>query len=133
MNMKDSILLKHVSLTSYIVGFFISIVLTLFSFGLVKIHLHLGSNSATQNLIIFVVLLFAFMQLAVQLIFFLHLVHESKPRWNLMFFVSTFALILVVVVASVWIMNNLNYNMMPDSVSQFIIRDEGINPNATNY
>jgi cytochrome o ubiquinol oxidase operon protein cyoD len=62
----------------------------------------------------------AFTQLSVQLLFFLHLGREKNPRWNTFFLLSTLGVVLVVVVASIWIMNNLNYNMSPAQVMKYI-------------
>lgn len=124
--MNKSPLLKYVSLKTYIIGFVLSLTLTLMAFGAVKLHEMLGRSLETHPFVIPVILVFALIQLAVQLIFFLHLVKEDKPRWNLFFFISTFGLILMIVIASVWILNNLNYNMMPMETTEFIIHDEGI-------
>jgi cytochrome o ubiquinol oxidase operon protein cyoD len=52
-------------------------------------------------------------QALVQLVFFFHLGIESKPRWNLMTFLFMVLVILVVFGGSLWIMENLNYAMMP--------------------
>ena len=125
--MNKSPLLKHVSLKTYLIGYSFSLILTLFAFGAVKVHEIQDRIFLTYPYIIPVIFVFALAQLAVQLIFFLHLLKEDKPRWNIMFFVSTFALIIMVVIASIWILNNLNYNMMPMEQTQHIIIDEGIN------
>lgn len=55
---------------------------------------------------------FAVMQLLVQLVFFLHIRHESTPRWNLVAFIFMFIFLLIIVVGSLWVMHHLNYNMM---------------------
>jgi len=57
--------------------------------------------------------LFAFLQATVQFLFFLDVWREEGPRWNLGVFISTILLILVIILFSIWIMNNLNENMMP--------------------
>lgn len=93
------------TLHSYIMGFILSIVLTLIPYILVADHL------LNPMVLIAVILVFAFIQLSVQLIFFLHMREESKPRLNLVIFLSFFGIILIVVVASLWIMQHLNYNM----------------------
>ena len=124
--MNKSPLLKFVSLKTYILGFSISLLLTLTTFGLVKFKDSLVGLSL-YDLLIPIILIFALAQLGIQLVFFLHLLKEKNPRWNIIFFVSTFGLILMIVIASVWILNNLNYNMMPIDQAQYIIMDEGIN------
>lgn len=104
----------HKAITSYVVGFLLSIILTLAAY--ICVTLHLFQSSALLVVIFFL----AFVQLAVQLLFFLHLGREKNPRWNLFFMVSTLGIVLLVVVASIWIMNNLNYNMSPAQVMKYI-------------
>ena len=92
-------------LGSYINGFILSIVLTLIPYFLVTYHL------LSSYFIVIVILIFSFLQLVVQLIFFLHMKQESKPRLNLIVFLSFAGIIVIVVSASIWIMQHLNYNM----------------------
>jgi len=109
-------------LTSYIIGFATSVVLTLAAFFVVVrpgfFHLESGTTLA-------VILTLAIVQLIVQLLFFLHLGDESGPRWKLAVFVSTIILVLIVVVGSLWIMNHLNYNTTPAQVNQYIQDQQG--------
>jgi cytochrome o ubiquinol oxidase operon protein cyoD len=48
-----------------------------------------------------------------QLIFFFHLGVEEKPRWNVMMFLFMLLVVVLVIGGSIWIMNNLNYYVMP--------------------
>jgi cytochrome o ubiquinol oxidase operon protein cyoD len=66
----------------------------------------------------------AIIQLFVQLFFFLHLGEESKPRWNLMVLLFAAMVVIIVVFGSLWIMNNLNYNMMPDMNNKTELQDQ---------
>ncbi len=52
-------------------------------------------------------------QVLAQLFFFFHLGLESKPQWGLVTFIFTVVVILIVVGGSLWIMDNLNYDLMP--------------------
>lgn len=108
-------------LTSYMTGFILSVVLTLGSYFLVT---SIG-KTWSHPVLIGVVLTLALIQLLVQLIFFLHLLHESKPRWNLMFLVAFFSTVFLVVVASIWIMQHLNHNMMPADVMKYVQDQQG--------
>lgn len=93
------------TLKSYVTGFVLSIVLTLIPYFVVMNHLLSGVW------LVAVILAFAFVQLLVQLLFFLHMREESKPRLNLVIFISFASIIVIVIVASLWIMQHLNYNM----------------------
>lgn len=114
------------NLYTYLIGFLFSVILTVLAFVLVQLHVSTGHNLLTHDVLIPTLLFFAFSQLIIQLIFFLHVLHEEKPKWNFVFFIGTFLLILMIIIASIWIMNNLNYRMMPESMTKFIIHDEGI-------
>lgn len=102
---------------SYITGFILSLTLTLIAYILVTQKLY---TSTTQ--IIGIIVGLAIIQLVVQLIFFLHLGRESKPRWNVAVFMFAGLVVLIIVFGSIWIMNNLNYNMNHSDSS--IIKDE---------
>ena len=68
-----------------------------------------GASKAT---ILAVVLVCAVVQVLVHLVYFLHLDSKSEGGWNLIAIVFAALIILIVVVGSLWIMWNLNYNMM---------------------
>ncbi len=115
---------------TYVTGFLLSLALTLVAY--IPVSRHVSSHHATFSdtfLLIWVGAL-AIIQLFVQLIFFLHLGHESKPRWNLT--VASFAalIVLILVLGSIWIMNNLDYHhphvIPPSQTNTYIIHDEGI-------
>lgn len=93
------------TLKSYTIGFILSIILTLIPYFLVTNHL------STGWIFVGIILLFAMIQLIVQMLFFLHMGKEARPRWKGFVFVTFVGTILIVVIASIWIMQHLNYNM----------------------
>lgn len=105
----------------YVVGFALSIVFTLNAY----VAVTGAQNGLTTSLFILLVVL-AISQLIVQVFFFLHLGRESKPRWNALAFITMVMVVLFIVVGSIWIMNNLNYNMMGDHAADMILEDEGL-------
>jgi cytochrome o ubiquinol oxidase operon protein cyoD len=108
------------TIRSYITGFGVSIILTLAAYAIVTQHLF------TNLIVLYSIIILAVIQLVVQLFFFLHLGQESKPRWHLVFFLSTIGIILIVVIGSIWIMNHLNYNMTPKEMNQYIQSQDGM-------
>jgi cytochrome o ubiquinol oxidase subunit IV len=108
------------TLLSYIVGFILSILLTLAAYFSVVNHLMSGKT------LILMVAGLAVVQLLVQLLFFLHLGRESRPRWKLLVFWFMLLVVGILVIGSLWIMNNLNYNMMPHDVETYMRHEEGI-------
>ncbi len=95
------------NLEAYIFGFIISILLTLASYFLVAEEL------LTSRFVDMMIIGLAVLQMVAQVIFFLHLGNESKPRWNLILFVFMTVVVVIIVFGSIWIMNHLNYNTMP--------------------
>lgn len=107
----------HGSIMSYSVGFVSSIVLTLVAYGMVVKQLFTGKA------LVLAIMGLAVVQLLVQLLFFLHMGRESKPRWNLVVFLFMLLVLLIVVFGSLWIMYNLNYHTMTPTE---IMQDEGV-------
>lgn len=66
----------------------------------------------------------AMVQLLVQMVSFLHLGNETKPRWKAQSFVFAFLMATVIVVGSIWIMANLDYNMgmSPQQMDEYMIK-----------
>jgi cytochrome o ubiquinol oxidase subunit IV len=113
------------SYLSYSLGFGLSILLTMAAYLMVNRHVSSHHSVYTDGFLIFTVLGFALIQLVVQLVCFLHLGRESKPRWNLIVMSFAVLVVLILVLGSLWIMHNLNYHsaMQKDN---YIIHDEGI-------
>lgn len=97
------------SLTARVLGFASSLVLTATSF---IIFFYPGFFHLELKMNLIVVLVLAVLQASAQSIFFLNILGEKGPRWNLVIFASTISVILIIVIFSIWIMNHLNYNMM---------------------
>ncbi|HTK39558.1 MAG TPA: hypothetical protein VL362_01705 [Patescibacteria group bacterium] len=62
-------------------------------------------------------------QFLIQLLVFLHVGEEAKPRWTLWSILYTMFMMLIVVVASLWIMANMNYNMgmSPEKMQEYML------------
>ncbi|MBX6333999.1 cytochrome o ubiquinol oxidase subunit IV [Candidatus Saccharibacteria bacterium] len=114
----------HGSYISYVVGFVLSVALTLVAYFAV-----VNGWMTGWSVLLFVTAL-AIAQLLVQLLFFLHMSQEKRPRFNLMTFGYAVMVVVILVIGSLWIMYNMRYNMVhemtPEEVEQFIIEDEGI-------
>jgi cytochrome o ubiquinol oxidase operon protein cyoD len=101
---------NHGSLRSYLTGFVLAVILTVIPFWLVMGHVF-------QNhwLTITIVLLLAIVQILVHVVYFLHLDTRAEGGWNMLSFIFTIVLVLIVLGASTWVMYNENANMMPMS------------------
>ena len=96
----------HGTLKSYTVGFVLSLILTVLSFGCVM------SGAVPQQLVMPGIVVFCVVQLLVQLVFFLHMGTAPEQRSNLSIGVFSLLIIAIVVVGSVWVMHNMNAHMM---------------------
>ncbi len=101
---------SHKTLISRLIGFISSLVFTLIA---CLIVLYPDFFHAGKRFDIFFLLILAVLQFIAQSICFLHVLEEKGPRWNLVVFLSTVSFVLIIVVFSIWIMNHLDYNMMP--------------------
>jgi len=94
------------TLKSYMIGLVLSIIFTVTAFSIVAKH-----SLPTKTIFVSLAIL-AIMQLFAQVVFFLRMNKTPEGRWNLMPFLFTILIVLVLVFGSLWIMYNLNYNMM---------------------
>lgn len=107
------------TLQKYIIGFILSLAITLVAYFAVV-------GEWTNGLALLVLLCgLALLQMFVQLVYFLHLGDEVGPRYRLASFLFMAGILLIVVVGSVWIMYHLNYNMMnmtPNEKSEYMLK-----------
>lgn len=96
----------NITITPLVIGFFLSFILTLVAF-LVPAGQFLSYQAGAITLMVV-----ATLQALGQMVFFLHLGIESRPRWKLMMFLFMVFIMLVIVCGSLWIMKNLEYNLM---------------------
>ncbi len=115
----------HGSLVAPVLGFLLSLILTFGAYILVEIHNNAAHESLPSLVLISTIILFALLQLAVQLLFFLHMGKGKSARLHSLIFITTFCGIILIVVGSIWIMNHLNYNMTPEQTSQYINDQSG--------
>lgn len=94
----------HGTVSSYLVGFVLAVILTVIPFYM--------AMTGTPNFYILVV--FAVVQIIVHVVCFLHINSSPAQRWNLMTFIFAIATILIIVIGSVWVMENTMRNMMTD-------------------
>ena len=114
---------------NYVTGFALSLGLTLTAFILVWRYVDSGRQSFSESSLLIWVAGLAIAQLFTQLVFFLHLGRESKPRWNLAVLAFAATIVIILVFGSLWIMANLNYRgghgTSPQQTETYIIEDEG--------
>ena len=93
------------SVTSYTVGFVLSVVLTVIPFALVM------SGALSHSATVFCVFAAAIVQIVVQLHYFLHLDTSSGMHWNVLSLVFTFLIMTLFIGGSIWVMYSLHHRM----------------------
>ncbi|MES0810553.1 cytochrome o ubiquinol oxidase subunit IV [Roseibium sp. SCPC15] len=94
------------SLTTYLTGFVLAVILTAIPFALV------WGELLTGPAVYIVIAVAAVLQVLVHLVFFLHLDLKHTPGENLFFLGFAAVLIFIMVGGSLWIMMDLHHRMM---------------------
>ncbi len=98
----------HGTFKSYMTGFFGSLILTLVAFDLVYM------KALDTPYITIVLVALALVQAVVQLLYFIKLGSEAKPRWETLMFYFMVLVLLVIAIGSLWVMFDLDNRLMKD-------------------
>ncbi|WP_369719793.1 cytochrome o ubiquinol oxidase subunit IV [Bradyrhizobium sp. LLZ17] len=99
---------SHGSLSTYLLGFVLSVVLTAIPFWLV-----MSGTLPSKQVTALVIMAFAVVQIVVHMIYFLHMNTKSENGWSMMALIFTIVMVVIALSGSLWVMNHLNSNMMP--------------------
>ena len=102
----------HGTYLSYFIGFLASLVLTAASFLLVISKIVIGP------VLIYAIIALALIQAIVQLIFFLHVGQETRPKWETLVFSFMVLVLIIIAAGSLWIMIDLNDRVMSNMNSE---------------
>jgi cytochrome o ubiquinol oxidase operon protein cyoD len=114
---------ERTTMATYVVGFILSVLLTLIAFWLVGRHMISGGAA------LFAIFSLALIQFCVQVLCFLHLGEDKRPRYKIMAFLFMVLVVVILAGGSLWIMNNLNYHMRvltPAEQTKYLHNNEGI-------
>lgn len=119
--------MKHISTyrreqVRYTYGYVLAAALTFIAYSLVTGQLLEGRPLAGALLVA------AAGQLYIQSRYFLHLDDDKeKPKWRLASYLFTWLTLLIIVVGSIWVLNNMNYNMMmsPNEMTDYMLEQNG--------
>jgi cytochrome o ubiquinol oxidase operon protein cyoD len=116
----STIAAKPARLSVYVSGYVLSLGLTIAAYLLVT------HPSYSNHVIIGGIVALALVQFMVQLLCFLHIGTETKPRWKLLVLGFMVMVVSILVFGSIWIMDNLNYNMTPSQINTYLNNQDGI-------
>ena len=120
---------SYSDLATYLTGFVFALLLTLLAFGLVIVgkggslgsidkaldifpYVEVITGKMPRHLIIVGVIVLAILQILVHLHYFFHLSFGSPQNWNLLAILFALFIIIIMVGGSLWIMNDLNGQML---------------------
>ena len=102
---------EHTSVAQRVLGYFVglglAILFTIISFSIA------GTNLVWQPSIPVAIIVLAIAQMGIHLVFFLHITTGPDNTNNVMALGFGLLIVVLVVGGSLWIMANLNHNMMP--------------------
>ncbi|MFN4208114.1 MAG: cytochrome o ubiquinol oxidase subunit IV [Agrobacterium albertimagni] len=98
----------HGSYRSYLMGFVLAAILTIIPFAVV-----MSGGFDSRVLTAVTVIGFAVVQVLVHMVYFLHMNTRSDEGWTMLSMIFTIIVVVIMIAGSVWVMFNLNTNMMP--------------------
>lgn len=90
---------QHGSIKAYIIGFVLSIILTIIPLFMVLNHM------MSKTALVVSILTAAVLQFVIQLFFFMHIRDGEGPRYNVMALVLGIVFVVTIVYGAVWIMS----------------------------
>lgn len=99
----------HSSLSGYMTGFVLSIILTAIPFWLV-----MAKVIADRNTAVLVLGGFAVAQILVHMVCFLHMNGKVEGGWTLLSTIFTVVFVAIAIAGTLWVMFHMNTNMMPE-------------------
>ena len=106
---------------SYVIGYVLALMLTVNAYAAATLHVGTMTSS-----LLWILVTLAAVQIIVHAVYFLHMGREGKPYWQTLSFAITITVLLFIVIGSIWVMNNLDYNMMTPAAQHTMMNDEGI-------
>ncbi|KAA0687858.1 cytochrome o ubiquinol oxidase subunit IV [Azospirillum brasilense] len=98
----------HGTLGSYVIGFVLSVILTVIPFWLV-----MDGTILDKNMTAIAIMALAAVQVVVHMIFFLHMNGRAEGGWTMLSLIFTLIVVVIMLAGSLWVMYHLNTNMMP--------------------
>jgi len=104
---------RHGSFKDYLIGFALAAVLTAIPFWIVIYDVFRNPKVGAV-----VILIFAFVQIVVHMVYFLHMNSKSEGGWTVLALIFTSVLVVITLSGSLWVMDHLDSNMMTMSPAQ---------------
>jgi len=99
---------NHGTFASYMTGFILSVILTALPFYIVMTG---GFESKVATVLTLTG--FAIVQIVVHMVYFLHMNGRAEGGWSMTALIFTLVVVVIMIAGSVWVMYNMDVNMMP--------------------
>ena len=99
----------HSTFSGYMIGFFLSIILTAIPFAVV-----MGDVFENRTTTVAVIAFFAVVQIVVHMVYFLHMNGKVEGGWTLLSTIFTVVFVAIAIAGTLWVMFHMNTNMMPE-------------------
>ncbi|AVO50455.1 cytochrome o ubiquinol oxidase subunit IV [Melaminivora suipulveris] len=99
----------HVSLSDYIKGFVLAVILTVIPFWLV-----MGGVIQDRATLVVVLGVLAAVQIIAHMVYFLHMNGKVQGGWTLLSTIFAVVFVAVTIAGTLWVMFHMNAHMMPD-------------------
>jgi cytochrome o ubiquinol oxidase operon protein cyoD len=119
---------RHGSFKDYLIGFALAAALTAIPFWIVMDNVFREPTTAAV-----VILIFAFVQIVVHMVYFLHMNTKSEGGWTVLALIFTAVLVLITLTGSLWVMTHLDANMMPMPSEAAMNTIEPVSPAQTRH
>ncbi|HZF84963.1 MAG TPA: cytochrome o ubiquinol oxidase subunit IV [Burkholderiaceae bacterium] len=97
----------HGTFGSYMIGFVLSVILTVIPFWLVM------NGTLDKETTTVVILALAVVQILVHMVYFLHMNGRVEGGWSMLAMIFTIIVVVIMFAGSLWVMYHMNHNMMP--------------------
>lgn len=98
----------HGTMGQLMIGFALAAILTIIPFFLVMVD-----TGLSRTALVGIIMGLGAVQIFVHLVYFLHLNSSSEEGWTLLASVFSVVILVIVLAGSLWVMHNMNENMMP--------------------
>ncbi len=103
----------HGTRQDYVTGFILSVILTAIPFIVV-----MAGGFPSARVTAMLVLACAIVQIIVHMVYFLHMSPKTEAGWTLVALAFTIIMLVIAVVGTVWVMYQMDQNMMPGMMSE---------------
>ena len=115
----------HVSLSDYIKGFVLAVILTVIPFWLV-----MGGVIQDRATLVVVLGVLAAVQIIAHMVYFLHMNGKVQGGWTLLSTIFAVVFVAVTIAGTLWVMFHMNAHMMPDHANPMAPAAQPAHPHA---